>query len=263
MKLRTSGFSLLEMIGVMAVMAILAGALAPSVFQMLERGYQDAEQQSISTVAAALQDYVLVNKTIPTENINVWTVAVAGFAALPPQRVQFNEKNFQRRLYVDPVFFTTSAQTFPGYTQTVGLAVMPNSPRAMLVSNLQGNVSAVLDQASEFDDVWNQSGTPLLAESNTLIIERINLAPLFKRLVLSNSNTSQAGYILEAGTEGAVAAGSGTVDGTRSVVVLRNSRLSLNAAPFPGGVTQRQLIVSRDLSLRYESDGSNWFWSES
>ena len=35
--LRTSaGFSLLEMIGVMAVMAILAGALAPSIFQMIE-----------------------------------------------------------------------------------------------------------------------------------------------------------------------------------------------------------------------------------
>ena len=49
------GFSLLELIGVMAVMAILAGALAPSVFQLIEEGYQTAERQSLKTIADALR----------------------------------------------------------------------------------------------------------------------------------------------------------------------------------------------------------------
>ncbi len=263
MRRRAQGFSLLEMIGVMAVMAILAGALAPSVFQLLERGYQDAERQSMAALGEAMQGYIRANKMIPTENINNWSTAVAAFAALPPQRVVLNEKNFQRRLYVDPVFFTTTAQTFPGFIQDVGLAAMPNSPRMMIVSNLQAAVSANLSSAANFAAVWNQTGSPLLVESNTLLIERVNLAAVFKRVVLSNSNTSQAGYVIETGTEGAVAGGSGGVDGTRSLFVISDSQLGLNAAPFPGGATQRRLIVSRDLSLRYQTDGSNWFWSES
>ena len=99
------GFSLLEMIGVMAVMAILAGALAPSIFQMIEEGYQGAEAQSIETVAQALQDYVQYTKTIPRDRVEDWTAAVADYAGLSPNRVRYNDKRFERRLYIDPDFF--------------------------------------------------------------------------------------------------------------------------------------------------------------
>ncbi|MEM9622478.1 MAG: type II secretion system protein [Pseudomonadota bacterium] len=256
------GFSLLELIGVMAVMAILAGALAPSVFQMLERGYQDAEKKSLAAIADSLSGYIRANKAIPDENINNWSTAVADFAALPPQRVTLNDKNFQRRLYVDPNFFTTANQVFPGYVQDLGLGSPPNSPRLMLISSLEGSVSPVLNTTARFGDVWQQSGSPVIVESDTVLIERINLAGWFNRVVLTNSAGSQAGFLVEAGTEGAVAAASGGVDGVRTVYVLTDSRLGLNVAPYPGGVTQRQLIVSRDVSLRYQTDGSSWFWGD-
>ena len=66
MKPRALGFSLLEMIGVLSVMAILAGALAPSIFRMLEEAYQDAEEQSLASIADSLQDYIKRNQEIPT-----------------------------------------------------------------------------------------------------------------------------------------------------------------------------------------------------
>ena len=261
---KPAGFSLLEMIGVMAVMAILAGALAPSVFQMLEEGYQGAEAQSMETVAGALRDYVRYTKTIPAANADRWSEAVAEYAGLSPTRVRLNEKNYARRLYIDPDFFGGGGTGGdPFYTQDQGLAVLPVSPRAMFVSDLDSNVSANLNTAVRFDDVWNQTADALIVESKTVFVERINLAPLFKRVILSNANSGQTGYVLEAASEAAVAAASGGSDGVRTIFVMAGSRLSLRAAPFPGSTTQRQLIVSRDMSLRYETDGATWFWSGS
>lgn len=259
---RARGFSLLEMIGVLSVMAILAGALAPSVFQILEEAYQEAEERSLETIADALESYIRRNKVIPSVATNDWTVAVADHASLSPQLVLTNEKNFNRRLYADPMFFTTSNQAWTGYTQTQGLATMPNSPRLMLVSDLDGNVSANLNTNARFSDVWEQNIGALLVESDTLLIERINLAPLFVRAVLMNANTSQAGYALEGGTEASVAAASGGADGSRTVFVIAGTRLDLNAAPFPGAGLLTREIVTADVSWRYQTDGFTWAWVE-
>ena len=258
----SAGFSLLEMIGVMAVMAILAGALAPSIFQMIEEGYQGAEAQSMETVAEALQDYVRYTKTIPTDQADNWTTAVADYAGLSPNRVRYNDKNFERRLYIDPDFFGGGgggSGTF--FSQDQGLSNMPVSPRVMLVSSLDGAVRQRLNSADRFDDVWNQESDARIKESKTVFIERVNLAPLFKRVVLSNANASQAGYVLESGSEGSIAGESGGSDGVRTIYVVAGSKLSLRAAPYPGGTTMRQLIVDRDVSVRYETDGVSWYWA--
>lgn len=260
MKYAARGFSLLEMIGVMAVMAILAGALAPSVFQLIEEGYQSAEQRSMQTISQALQDVARRDKRVPSLASLDWTTAVADYASLPPQRVLVNEKNFNRRLYADPMFFNNSNQAFSGYTQNQGLTARPFSPRLMVVSSLTGNISANLNTNTRFTDVWEQTSDALIVESDTLMIERINLAPLFMRVVLNNANTTQTGFSLEGSAEASVAAASAGVDGSRTIHVISGSMLALNAAPFPGSATQRQLIVSDENSLRYQLEGSAWTW---
>lgn len=254
------GFSLLEMIGVMAVMAIMAGALAPSVFQLIEEGYETAEQQSLQAISESLQKAIVKTQRIPTLAIADWSDMVAQYASLPPQRVVTNDKKFTRRLYADPMFFNASNQSFPGYTQTSGLASEPFSPRLMLVSSLTGSVNANLNSHDRFTDVWEQNVGALLLEDDKLMIERVNLAPLFVRVLLNNANTAQAGFELESGTENAVAAASGGVDGGRTVYVLRGTQIGLNASPYPGGATLRALIADRDFSLRYQLTGASWAW---
>lgn len=257
-----AGFSLLEMIGVMAVMAILAGALAPSIFQMIEEGYQGAEAQSMDTISGALEAYITYNKTIPSQKQDKWTAAVADYAGLSPNRVRLNDKNFERKLFMDPKFFAGGGGGGdPFFMQGQGLSAMPSSPRILLISSLDGEVKVKLTNKSQFDKVWDQDKGAKVLESKTVFIERINLAPAFKRVVLSNANASQSGFVLEAGSEGAVAGASGGSDGVRTLYVLVGSKLSLRAAPFPGGATQRQLIVDRDMSLRYETDGVTWYWA--
>jgi prepilin-type N-terminal cleavage/methylation domain-containing protein len=262
MNIRNKGFSLLEMIGVMAVMAIFAGALAPSVFQVIEEGYQGAEQQSLRSIGESLERYVRSSKSIPSLAAADWASAVADYASLAPQRVLTNEKQFARRLYADPQFFTTTNQAFTGYIQTQGLANAPNSPRLMVVSSLAGNITANLNTHERFTDVWEQTADALIVETKEVMIERVNLAPLFVRMVLNNANSAQTGYVLESGTEAAVAAASGGIDGSRTVYVIAGTRLGLNQSPFPGGATQRQLIVSADDSLRYQLNGSVWAWTD-
>ena len=260
MRRQSQGFSLLEMIGVMAVMAILAGALAPAIFQMIDDGYQTAEIQSMETLRTALEDAIRSNKEIPSAKDSDWTTAVADFAGFAPSRVLYNDKNFKRRLYVDPKFFSKKNKAFKGYVQNQGLASKPHSPRMMLVSNLEGNIKTKLNNNKQFSAVWEQTKKAKIKESKTLIIERINLAPLFKRVVLSNSFSSQTGFELEGGKEGAIAAASGGSDGSRTLYVIAATRIDLNAAPYPGGATQRQLIVQNDTSLRYQTDGGSWYW---
>ena len=256
------GFTLLEMIGVLAIIAVLAGALAPSVFQLIDEGFEAAEEQSLRTIGESLRGHIRQTHNIPTHFGSGWVNAVANYASLSTQSVANNNRNFARRYFVDPRFFTTLSSTyfFSGYTQTTGLAAPPVSPRVMVISNLDGNLGDSLNTPERFDDVWEQSAGAVYIESNRLLVERINLASEFVRVVLNNANTAQAGYQLEGGVEGAVAASSGSVDGSRIIYVLAGSRLTLNASPFPGASSLRQLIVSRQTSVRYQLEGSVWFW---
>lgn len=260
MKKCAGGFSLLEMIGVMAVMAILAGALVPSVFQLIEEGYQAAERQSMAAIAGSLRSHMVQNKTIPTSSPKTWPTAVAGYAALAPNRVLKNDKGFTRVLYFDPHFFTSVDAKFGGYNQTLGLATKPVSPRLMIISSLSGEISANINTAEKFSQVWDQGPKMLIEESKSLFIERVNLAPLFLRVVLNNAHKNHVGYVLEGGNEGSIAGLSGGADGSRTVWVLAGTALSLNTTPYPGGVTQRQTIISVARSMRYQFDGSEWYW---
>ena len=257
-KLQAGGFTLLELIGVMAVMAILAGALAPSVMRLIEEGFQGAEQQSMETLGVALGDYILATQSIPASGD--WVDAVSSYAALAPDTVRLNQKKRTRRIYYDPHFFTGSDTAFSGYTQTQGLATRPVSPRIMIVSDLNGEISANLNTAALFNAVWDQSATSTITESKSLIITRLNLNNRFKRALLSNAASVQASFQLEGNAAGAIGAAVAGIDGTREVFVIHGTRLRLNATPYPSGATLRQLIVNQDVSLRYSFDGSTWSW---
>ncbi len=207
---RSGGFTLLELVGVIAVLAILAGALAPSVVQMIDEGYRAAETENLQTISDGFVRYVRATKQIPSTVDSDWTVAVAQFAALAPGKVLQNPKNHDRRLYADQMFFTNVNSAFNGYTQDQGLSSAPFSPRLILASPLDGDVRVAIR--------------------------------------------------LESGSEGSVGGAAGSVDGSRTVFVIADTRLGLNDAPYPGGATLRQTIVRSDYAARFQLDGTAWHW---
>ncbi len=255
-----TGFTLMELIGVMAVMAIMAGALAPSLFDSIDRAYADAEQQNLEALNNSLENYITEFKQIPTATPSSWVTALSAVSDFTQQEIEFNQKNFRRRFIFDPRFFTASDSNFNGFTQNQGLANAPVSPRIMLVSDLTRHVPTVANTSGVFNSIWDQTGTPALIEDQNLKISRINLSDKFHRVILGNQHTNQPFYQLESGAQTTIPAASGGLDGLLTRYVFSNTQLNLFVDPFPSGGRAQVATVHNDLSMRYQTDGFNWSW---
>lgn len=257
------GFTIMELIGAMAIIAILAAVLAPSLTDGIDRAYAAQEEGNVRALMEALEQHVLQNKHIPRETMAEWTTAIAAYADLARDDVEFNPRGFRRRLYVDPQFFSSAEVVFPGYTQTAGLTSRPFSPRLMLVSDLTRNAPNPPRTAAEFAAIWDQTSTATVVAGSKVKVERFNLASHFHRLLLTNSHNQQPSYALENGSSVPVPAAFSGVDGTLTRYVLSDSRLTVFFSPYPSGGTNTSTLIAEDVALHYGTDGSNWFWERS
>lgn len=255
-----TGFSLMELIGVMAVLAILSAALAPSVFELINDAYAKQEQENLDSLAADLRRLIETERRIPSSNRANWSGALAAFSDLPASRVLSNERGFQRTLYFDPRFFTTSDSNFNGYTQTGGLSSAPISPRVMLISNLRANAPQPAMNAATFDQIWNQTSGATVVESDDIKITRLNLGDLFHRLTVTNTATAQAGFSIEGGVIQALIAGNGVTDGISTRYLIEGSRVEFYGTPFPSGALNTVVVVNDSVGMRYATDGAAWYW---
>lgn len=198
------GFTLIEIIGVLAIMAILAAVIAPNVIKQIQAARQDAEEESLSRLADGLRNYVLENRVIPQSGYGsgVWSTNIASQTDLPEKDIYQNDLNCARRYWFDPSTDidglsdgsgpydqnTVSAANLAGYT-TGSTALPPVNPRAMIISDMTSgctnNVNGVANTNANFAAVWNQAASPLV-EGKTLKIKRINFAQLFNTVNLSN-----------------------------------------------------------------------------
>lgn len=251
--IKVKGFTLIEMIGVMAVIAILASTLAPNIIKDINRAVGEGEQENLKTLANDLETYIRENKSIPTSA--GWVAAVASNSSHPTDKITQNKRFFNRGYYVDPRFFTTSDTNFSGYTQAIGLSSSPNSPRIMLVSNLKANAPSAPTTAATFNAIWDQTTGVTLLESADIKIERINLKGQFHRVILTNANTSdQPGYKLESsGTNSISTSGA-------EIYVLSDTKVSLIDAPFTNNVLAQVFITDSAKNFAYQLDGPNWIW---
>lgn len=255
------GFTLIEMIGVMAVMAILASAIAPSVFDDIKRARRDKESAQLEVLAEHLEHYILDNKRIPQRATASWTAAIATMASLTQTKIEFNERGFRRAYFVDPRFFTNSDTAFPGYVQQGGLTTPVVSPRIMLVSVLTANAPAAPTTNAAFSAIWDQSAGATVVESDDVKIERINLKSAFHRVVLSNEQAAQTAYQLENGSQNAVPAAAGGIDGVLTRYVLSKTRINLYSEPFPGGALDQVVVADNDKNYAYQQVGAQWMWA--
>ncbi len=190
------GFTLIEIIGVLAIMAILAATIAPSAIDMITSSKGTAEDTALTSISDALRLHVQTHKKIP--NQSTWASDIATLLNASPSKVSTNA-NHGARIYLYPDDFFAAASSLP-YDQATAIqngtapATSPLDPRIMVVSNMNG--AATLTQgsgqltAAAFAKIWNQSGQPAeLTEGTLLKIARINLADLFHLITLQNYDT--------------------------------------------------------------------------
>ena len=249
----TDGFTLIEMIGVMAIMAILAATMAPALIRDIDRAMGEAEQENLESLASDIQTYIQDTKIIPSAS--TWTTAIASVSSRPNNKITQNDRFHNRVYYVDPRFFTATDTPFIQYSQTNGLTTQPVSPRIILASNLKGSLPGAINSSSDFNAVWNQTlGAPVV-EGPDVKIKRINLQSHFLRILLSNENTaSNPGYRLENGATNSISSLSS------ELFILSGTKVNLYQAPFTTNVLQTTFISTDSRSFSYRFNGSIWEW---
>lgn len=250
----------MELIGVLAVMAILAGMMAPSVFSGINEAYATAERGNLETLADDLERYISSSLSIPSRQPANWSSAIASMSGYREAQILDNARGYQRGIYFDPQFMTTAQVAFNGYTQTSGLSAQPNSPRLMIISDFGGNVPTLPADAAEFNAIWNQSSSARYLESDEVMIQRVHLGRYFHRIVLTNTNSNQPGYALENQAEAAIPSASGAISGVAERYLLEGTRLQLNADPFPVGTLLNTVLVTQAVGYSYIDNGTNWMW---
>lgn len=201
------GFTLVEMIGVLAVISLLAWWASEGLFSRLRESLRQDEAVRLQEVAAGFRRAVVRFQHVPGETN--WAAMVAEELAQPVAGVLTNLAGAQRRLVFDPGFQLGSSPEAPPYSQTSLGSLEPLQARAVLVSTLAADLPSL--NTLRFDDLWNCAPDRFPARWPTrwagkpadVLIERISLAPLFHRIVLNNlSSTIEARFVV--GTGGTV-----------------------------------------------------------
>jgi type II secretory pathway pseudopilin PulG len=193
----SSAFSLVELIGVLAIVAILGAAAVPVVIRQMDQAARTKELADLSAISNAIVLQVLNTKTIT--NAGGLAQSVATWTRYPVSQVTNNNRRFSRAFLVDKSGWFNGALPF---TQTVtGVVSAPVNARIMVVGAIAANLPVATGSptSTTFNDIWN---TPVNSKPSTwsawtgkgedLFIQRIDLGQLFHRLVLINRDGSAA-----------------------------------------------------------------------
>ena len=247
-------YSLLELVGVLAILAILVAALVPPLIRKIDQAAWSKETADLSTMADALQQSVLRSKTIPT--YTGIPAAIANELALPLSAITNTPRRYTRAFLVDADLRINGA-VLP-YTQTVSTAIsQPVKARLMIISSqaLALPVASGIPSATAFSDIWDAaentkpaSWTNWAGKGRDLRIQRINLEPTFHRLVLVNRDTNGAcRFSINSTNSTAVPAGPAGCD----AYYLDGSVVGLHDRT---GTTVTKYLLKRDISFVFERD---------
>lgn len=208
-------FTLIEMLGAMAVVAILALALAPILIRQLDHAAAEKEARELKTLADGFRKGVLRAKIIPNES--GWDSFIATNAGLQLSQVRTNGRQNRRVFLIDPdleIGFSggklSYVQAPTGSRVTGGSGIVPPiNPRLLLVSSIAsplpaGLVSGVAASAAAFSNLWNAAEGTIPAgwswngRGDDLKVQRLHLSDLFVPLLLNNTMTNLQGkYSIE------------------------------------------------------------------
>ena len=239
------GFTLIEMIGVLSILAVLASVAAPSFIKRIDRAALTREVADLATIKDSLLLDVRQTKSIPSAG--TWVTAVARKSTLPPVGITTTPRGLTRSVMLDTSGWLGTV-TLPYVQDTPGVATRPASARMMILSTIARPALPSLS-ASDFATIWSTAnGVKPSALSSwggkgeDLCIERVDLSSLFRKLVLLNLDpTWSAPYAIETNSYVSLSTGSGAtgyfLDGTIVTFYRTN------------GVIQSREILQQDSSF--------------
>ena len=197
-----TGFTLIEMIGVIAIMSILAAAVAPNALRSIERAAVRAEADTLHNLGEQVKLYLRDTAVAPTSANWNTVFANANYVALSPTDLLYNRRQSQlgpiTRIYVpDPV---------------------AANQRAMFLSSMRNGIAlpSLANISNYFKNIWDttdgivpgtQPGLPAAGwgawnvdNIEYLVIERVNLGTVYRTdlqnypFTLNNKGTTTVSY---------------------------------------------------------------------
>ncbi len=241
-RLRSSqGFTLVELVGVLAIVAILASFIAPNVINQMRSARRDAEDQQLANIAQGIELYIRQTRSFPA-NLPVLS---PDYVSAASGQLTNNANGFLRYFFVQP--------NISGYTNEAGLAptALADS-RVLLITNLTQNANPNITTDAEFETWWNtdETGTP------DLKIHRGHFSHLFHLLSLSTDGAGGS-YAIDGGTP--INSGGGTLAAhtgyhiTGTTVALDEADIFFTA--------EKQFVMTAEAGYQFDPDcpsGSQW-----
>lgn len=192
------GFSLLEMVAVLAIIAILAATLVPGILRQIQQAAITKERADLAALAEAIETGATLNRALP--GAGNWAAFVGNVAGKGAGVVSVNPRGYTRIFLIDPAL-QLGTGTLP-FTQTTNGIPEPVSARVMILGSLSGALplSSGTPSTAAFNEIWNTAAGTVPASWTTypgsgedLQIQRMNLRRLFHRLVLVNNDLNLTG----------------------------------------------------------------------
>jgi type II secretory pathway pseudopilin PulG len=257
------GITLIELIGVMAVVAVLAAIMAPSVLRQMDQAARTKEISDLNAISNALVLEILNTngtKTIPSQA--TWAQAVAKWTQQPVTRITTNNRGCSRVFLIDTNgLFGTAAGALP-YTQSINTALTAPvvNARLLIVSTIARPFVPVTSGKpgnSDFNAIWNTADgakpstwTTWQGKGEDLVIQRLNLDQLFHRLILVNRDELGIPPTFSIDTTNTLPVAVGNVV---TACYLQGTTVGLCN---PAGTPMLRFRLTRDLG--YVFDGSIW-----
>lgn len=269
-----AAFSLIEMIGVMAIMAILAAVITPNLLHSIERTAVKAEADNLHALGGEIALYLRDNTVMPTTTVPPalpnWTSQLATYSSLSAADILTNKRQMNRLYVPDPVVANQRALLLSSMRTGINLPT---------TAQVSGNFQTIWNTADGQVPVaagwgaWGAGPAPALDNVEYLVIERVNLAAVYRTdlqaltITLNNKTpiaaappapavpATNASYriTLANGTVQAVQPVNATVTATLNNMHARD-RIDLYRA---AGILDSSYVLSTN-SKSFDFNGTNW-----
>ncbi|MFT5185267.1 MAG: competence protein ComGC [Flavobacteriales bacterium] len=204
-----AGFSLIEMIGVLAVISLISLVLVPVLIKKLDRVALIREEAMLLKMAEGYKAYASRNRSFP-DDVN-FVQLLADELGMHPVDVSLNQKGRSRLMVIDPRLRMgiNTNQVLP-YVQSIVGSIEPINPRVLILSSLGDNypvhiTNGVAASSAVFDEMWALDVDSVPAtwspwnrgRGEDLIIQRLHIADLFVPLMLGNDRNTQGLYSVD------------------------------------------------------------------